>query len=376
MLRSICSLLAWGFCVPVAAQDYSELAQAYEACRAHIGPVDPPARTDPDDFGFTVSVRRVGHRYHIREATSGSGVEAFHEGRAELYDPRRCSRLIVRWSAVDGAGRLDVHDIEIVGNANAAPSEVAALLGHSVEAARPNSSAHAFARAWVQHPPAAGPARVCGQDLADSAATLVTVALGGWTVGDAVVRPQPWYAGRPQASPRTYWNREVLQSLGVRRSGPSGSPIQGVLVPPVQLAAPILRIGRYELLEAPALNGRNRARALAIYDHRHNRHRWVLVTRGCVSASRLTVRAHTSRHVLLEARNHHGVYAALDGAVVVDLVAGVARPVYWGCDEFHRMDQPIVVSDTVPSRATLLCPDGSRVDIDLDEGASPSGTSP
>ncbi|MEZ4434621.1 MAG: hypothetical protein R3F65_19640 [bacterium] len=124
---------------------------------------------------------------------------------------------------------------------------------------------------------------------------------------------------------------------------------------------PRVRAGRYTLYTGPALGGRNDAVALAVYDRPRRRHRWLMVTRGCVNGTYLHIVAHDDRYVLAYTESRHGRYAENDAPLLLDLHAGVARRIWTRCPEYA--DDP----PTVPHADGLRhrCVDADPIDISL-----------
>jgi hypothetical protein len=84
--------------------------------------------------------------------------------------------------------------------------------------------------------------------------------------------------------------------------------------------------GRFELREAP-LGGRNDGRAIAIYDRKMNRHRWVLLTRGCIQGTEVNWLGAIDGLAIGVTSSHPSRYAQGDAILVIDLAAGTALAV-------------------------------------------------
>ncbi len=181
-----------------------------------------------------------------------------------------------------------------------------------------------MARAWLEHDCDGG-----------SDSTLV------WKPGELLAGPiapaQPWFHGEPTRSAYSFWSVAAQRSIAARTSLlphdddellPRGTQdkLAGVVVPGLDAPTATFTVGTIEIREA-ALPGRNDGRAIALYDRAANRHRWVLLTRGCVQGSTVAWLGAIGTRAIGVTASRHGRYARGDAIVVIDTAAGTASAI-------------------------------------------------
>lgn len=277
----------------------SVVRRAYARCAAALAFEPPPVLSADDEDWESVHVAQRGERWLVRYNTWGNGVEATYSGWNELFDPSHCTQLRYEWQTSDGAMRTEgvvrwQHRGEPT---NAELREVAAERGDA------SNPAHAFARMWLS--------QTC-LDLP----LLEVRADGRWDLAGPMGSAQPWMRGRPVAPVATFWPDPQQQPGALRGSEVPGGERFG---PPRR----VRRVGRLEIWEL-RIRDRNGARAIAVYDRRADRHRWLTVTRGCINGTVVRWLGNDSRFAVGITESQHPVYQHGDGVLVLDLELGVA----------------------------------------------------
>ncbi len=95
------------------------------------------------------------------------------------------------------------------------------------------------------------------------------------------------------------------------------------MVPGLPAPTKTFTVGTIEVREAE-MPGRNSGRAIALYDRATNRHRWVLLTRGCIQGSTVRWLGAIGARAIGVTSSRHGRYAQGDAIVVLDTAAGMA----------------------------------------------------
>lgn len=297
---------------------YGEARAAWLACFPKDAPVDVPALGD--DGLLKIAVTRIGPRVRIAWHDGGSGSEAVYSGATIELDAKTCAALWERDATYDGAFVLRVR---IGWTKRGAPTEreLAALVAAPAHTEQP---AFAMGRAWLDHDCDGGP---------DS--TLA------WAPGKLVAGPiaptQPWFHGEPVKSQASFWSVAAQRSIAARTSllphdddellpPRTQDKLLGVVVPGLHAPAVTFTVGTIEIREA-ALLGRNDGRAIALYDRAANRHRWVLLTRGCVQGSTVAWLGAIGTRAIGVTASQHDRYARGDAIVVVDTAAGTASAI-------------------------------------------------
>ena len=271
-------------------------------------------------ISLKIDVTRTGTHVRIAWHWGGSGSEAVYGATTIELDTKSCAALWDRDTTYDGAFALQVR---IGWTKRGAPTEreIAALVAAPAHAGQP---AFAMARAWLDHRCDGGPE-----------STLT------WAPGKLLAGPiapaQPWFRGEPAKSPPSFWSEAAQHSIAARTSlvlpdddellprGPQDQ-LAGIVVPGLDAPTETFTVGTVEIREA-ALPGRNDGRAIALYDRAANRHRWVLLTRGCVQGSTVEWLGTIGARAIGVTASRHGRYARGDAIVVIDTATGTASAV-------------------------------------------------
>jgi hypothetical protein len=297
---------------------YAVAESAWERCTVgQTGlPHFPEVSDPPADERF--SAIREGSLVRVEYNTWGSGSDALYTGVIIELDVKSCAALWARYLTYDGAFATDFR-IGWLQRKRPSDAELERLLNASV--ARPNDPLDAMARAWLGHQCDGG---------AES-----TLAWSSQPATGPIAPAQPWHPGVPTRSRRSFWTVKQQQEIGARASlvpsddaGEIFPPVAldqlvGVAVP--DLPAPVKRFtdGGFELREAP-LSDRNDGRAIAIYDRKMNRHRWVLLTRGCIQGTKVQWLGAIQGLAIGVTHSEQSRYAKGDAIVVIDPAAGTA----------------------------------------------------
>lgn len=276
------------------ARDEREARRAYARCGEAEGFEAPPVLTlDDEDYADVHFVQR-GPRWLVHYATWGNGVDAGYAGWSEMLDPRSCARLRYEWATSDGAMRSES---TFRWHNRGAPTdeEVRELAAERGQVSNP---AHALARLRL--------AQRCHELPGITAARA-------WELAGPIAPAQPWLAGRPATPVSTFW------------PNPQQTPgtLGGVTVPALSAPARVRQAGALELWSSSA-SDRNGAQAIAVYDPRADRHRWLVLTRGCIQGTRVRWIAAEGPFVIGITESRHPVYQDGDGVLVLDLQRGLA----------------------------------------------------
>ncbi|MGE0549436.1 MAG: hypothetical protein AB7O24_13420 [Kofleriaceae bacterium] len=146
---------------------------------------------------------------------------------------------------------------------------------------------------------------------------------------------QPWLSGMPVSSPATFWRASLLDSihshahlvLGEDPRGfePNGNAeLVGVRVPALtSRPTRTFAAATIDVFEAE-IPGRNAGRAIAIYDRANKRHRWVVVTRGCVQGTTVRWLGAIGTKLIGMTESRHARYQRGDAILVIDVLTGTA----------------------------------------------------
>jgi hypothetical protein len=298
---------------------YAKASAAWAACFPKDAPVELPPAASADDLGTSLDVTRVGTHFRIAGSWGGSGSDAVYGGTTVDFEPGTCATLWARTFTYDGAF---ARQFRIGWAKRGAPSE-RELTSLVAAPAILHAPAFAMARAWLDHSCDGSPE-----------STLE------WSPGALLAGPvapaQAWLAGVPTASPDSFWSSDALHSIGARASLevdladdnemmprlPSDRLV-GVVVPGLAAPTRTFNVGTIEIREAE-MPGRNGGRAIALYDRAKNRHRWVLLTRGCIQGSTVQWLGAIGARAIGVTSSQHGRYARGDAIVVLDTAAGIA----------------------------------------------------
>lgn len=103
----------------------------------------------------------------------------------------------------------------------------------------------------------------------------------------------------------------------------SAAEIAGIVVPPIGRPRLTYSAAGVQLFESE-IPGRNAGRAIAIRERATNRHRWVVVTRGCVQGTTVRWVGAVGNRIIGVTQSRHGVYAAGDAILIIDVPSGTA----------------------------------------------------
>ena len=291
-------LAAWRGCFP-------------EGSRVPVWPSIP----DADDHTAGLDVRRTATGFTVGASGGGVGVEGGSGGETIALETRGCRALWVEHSTYDGALAMRVR----IGWANRDAPTDSELRKLVAEPARRDDPAHAFARAWLTHRCRGGP---------DSTLEWAK------SIEGPIAPAQPWHPGPPQRPPATLWTAAALEAIGAgellrvaagdedlqSRGGPE---IPGITVPACSRPMRTFAGAGVELFESE-IPGRNGGRAIALRDPAANRHRWVVVTRGCVQGTTAEWLGSVGPRIVGLTRSRHGRYAQGDAILIIDVPTGTA----------------------------------------------------
>jgi hypothetical protein len=283
-----------------------------------------PSRPDPEDYGAGLAVRRTTRGFRVDAFASGNGVEAGYTDITIDFEPQGCRALWSIENAFDGAlgSRVEAGWVN-----RGAPTE-AEVRDLIAEPARADDAGDAFARAWLGHRCAGGP----DSDLAWDRA-----------IEGPIAPTQPAHDGPPLRAPRTFWSAAALDAIGASGAARhfdddddddddegTGAPrprkdvqLDGVSIPPIGRPRPTFATRRYQLFEA-TIPGRNEGKAIALLDRAANRHRWVVVTRGCVQGTTVSWLGTVGDRIVGVTNSRHGRYAEGDAILVIDAPTATA----------------------------------------------------
>lgn len=316
----LCSLSPNAAFAQLDRRTFDEARLAFNGCAALFGDERFPSWPLDDDGYQVLRAHRVGARWLVSEDSFGNGVDAEHGGQTLLFDPSDCSLVVSSWGMSDGDFLMEAQ-VRVVRGAPPSPEDVAALT--LATSAQPDAPEHGVARAWLQH--------TCPRD--ENLAWPHTSTT--WDVFGPLARAQPWLPGLPRAAPSTYWTEAQLRALAASDLPRSLDDRTGVIVPSVPAARRVWSGEGYEIWAA-VLSGRNAGEALAIVDPRHRRHRWVLLTRGCVDGTRTRWIASGRGMVVGQTESRHPVYEDNEAVVAIELAEGRAWVASLPSEELDR----------------------------------------
>ena len=325
MTRRACSLIALLVAgrveaapAPAASTPYTDASAAWAVCFPKDAPVELPAAPSPDDPSTRVKVTRIGTHFRIASDWGGSGSDAVYGGTTIDFERDTCATLWARDFTYDGAFARGVR----VGWAKRGAPDDRELANLVAAPAIPDAPSFAMARTWLDHSCAGSP---------DSTLEWPPGALLAGPIAPA----QPWLTGVPAKSLDSLWSRDALHAIGARASLEAeltddasemmprlaGDGLVGVMVPGLSAPRKTFKVGTIEIREAE-MPGRNGGRAIALYDLAANRHRWVLLTRGCIQGTTVRWLGAIGARAIGVTSSLHGRYARGDAIVVLDTAAG------------------------------------------------------
>jgi hypothetical protein len=301
------------------------------AAGAHVP--DFPSAPDPGDPSTELTITKTARGFRLHHAWGGSGHEAVYGGLELDFAPDGCVALWSEDGTYDGAFAWRVR----VGWIHRGKPNARELADLGMPPATPDSAPSAMARAWLGHECAGGPDSPLPDD----------------SLFGPIAPAQPWHAGKPTASAASFWSIAALDAIGEHAhlrptddddlKSHGGPELAGIYVPGLAAPSRAFQRAAFELYEAE-LPGRNAGRAIAFYDRAKDRHRWVMLTRGCVQGTTVRWLGVDGARVVGITRSLSGRYAKADAVVVIDTSAGTASA--------QRLPQAIREADTEP-RATL-----------------------
>ncbi len=286
--------------VPVRGRPVVELVQRTLAQRCPgLAPPEFDSVDGTDDEGATwLGARPVGKTaLLLYRIVSGHGVTAEYSVDVTHYDLAACTTTSLN---------IEYYDSGLTGRLFGAPpsSLLTQVIGPEYD---PGDPSHAYASLLTTTgdcTPDESP------DLADDAPR------GGAPDLEVLPLPfseQPWFRGRPRPQARVW--KQVQQV-----DDQTKEPIYARVIEP---PAPPRRLRVIENLEifGADLPGRNAGLALALYDPRGDRHRWLLVTRDCLQGTSIYWLAAGSGLAIGYAASGHPAYSeeGRDGLFALDL---------------------------------------------------------
>jgi hypothetical protein len=275
---------------------------------------------------MTLDVRRTARGFRIDDGIYISSIEGGHEEQSIEFEPDGCRAL---WSHDEGFEGSLASRVE-AGWANRGPPTDAELRALIAEPARADGARVAFARAWLQHSCPGGPSSTLSWER---------------KLEGPIAPRQPSHAGPPRRAPATFWSAATLKAIGAenallhwfddmddvedQKDDPDPPPprkdvqLGGVFVPPIGPPVPTFASGRFQLFEAK-LPGHNGGRAIAVLDRTANRHRWAVVTRGCVQGTTVGWAGAIGDRFVGVTHSQHGTYALGDAILVIDAPTATA----------------------------------------------------
>lgn len=249
-----------------------------------------------DEGGFWIGAQPVGRDALLVYAIdSGTGVTAEYGVHVTRFDLVACTETSLAIEYYDSSLTGRMYDIP--------PSPMLTqFVGPMYDASDP---AHAYATLL------ATPGACTPEDPPD----LADAPRAGAPDLDLLPLPfpdQPWFSGRPRPQARV-WKEQVV--------GPTTDrPIRARVIEPPTSLRRLRVIDGLELFGAD-LPGRNGGLALALYDPRTDRHRWLLATRGCLQGTAIYWLAAGSGLVIGYAASDHPIYweEGRDGLFALDL---------------------------------------------------------
>ncbi|HEY0134509.1 MAG TPA: hypothetical protein VGB85_10525 [Nannocystis sp.] len=255
-----------------------------------------PVRFEPsdgtDEYGATwLGAQPLGTTALIlHKVTSGNGVYAEYDVDATRYDLVACTATTLR---------IDYADEALTGSVDEMPplSLLRQVVGPAHDRGDP---AHAYATLLATTTGACVP-----EDPPDFTDDAPQAGAPGLEVLPLPFGEQPWFPGPPRPQARVW--REVQDGAQV-------------IVPPKRLRR--LRVVDGVEVFGADLPGRNGGLALALYDPRADRHRWLLFTRACLYGTSVYWLAEGSGLAVGYAASGHPVYwqEGRDGLFAIDLI--------------------------------------------------------
>jgi hypothetical protein len=216
--------------------------------KARAAAVDAAA----DRYPNALVARRRARKLEISITALGRGVDAQHSMVTWLVDPKRCRAISVTATPRDGQLRwaLRFSSDRRRGPRAAERKRLLQIAGYALLQRSKVSFGAAALLASAHH---------CGRLKGTRRAV-------GWALSGPLAPRQRRYRGKPRGSP-----------LAASLRGRAAFAVSFVRAP-----ERAQRHERYEVYLA-SLGGRSRDQAIAIYDRKRKRHRWVVQTRACTS---------------------------------------------------------------------------------------------
>jgi len=308
---------------------YKAAEVAWRACFSATPRVpsfpEPPDR--PDDSSEPLEVRRTAGGFRVESGEFTSSVEAggHHILRID-FEPRGCRAL---WADDDGFNGALAGHIE-AGWVNRDPPTEAEVRSLIAEPARADDPRHGFARAWLSHRCRGG---------------IAAHFKGERPIEGPIAPAQPAHDGLPRQAPRTFWPDAAVRAIGAgaalrwfdeedeEEADENGPPVPkppppdvqlgGISVQPIERPKPTFATRRFQIFEAE-IGGHNGGKAIALFDRTARRHRWVVVTRGCVQGTTVAWAGTVGDRIIGVTHSRHERYAEGDAILVIDTPTATA----------------------------------------------------
>lgn len=322
-----------------------------------------PALPDEVEARLPFEAVRTATVFRLEEGWSGDGLHAAHGGREIEFEPRGCRAVWVDWATSDGA-LATTANVGWINRERPTETELTRLVAAP---ARPSDPAHGFARAWLTH---ACPGGVYSELQ--------------WTraIEGPLAPSQPWFGGDPRITHPTFWSLSELASVKANPAfwrmtdgnDKSVTPVQGerevvgIKVPGVGPPTRTFTALNVDIFEAE-LPGRNLGRAIALRDRASNRHRWVVVTRGCIQGTTVKWVGVVGAKIVGVTHSRHPAHAEGDAVLIIDVPSGTG----WAIRFPEAVRDRLLLGGRGQVRASLR---GTRLSLRLREITSTINLAP
>lgn len=309
--------------------------------------LDPSTWDEDPGHSYGVTRSKAGGLLEF-DLSEGNGVHGNHNLGLTRYDLRRCDTE---------SASVDYYDQNLTGALSAAETSTLPV-GERLDASDPQ---HAYAALLLS----AGDE--CSLELPPDGVLDGWPPVPGAPTFELAALPfveQPELKGRPRRQVRVR-----------KASTPGDGDWTDVLVEAPLGPHRLHRVGAVDIYGAD-LPGRNAGFALAVHDRRANRHRWVALTRGCISGTVIHWLADGDDLVVGYAVSGHPIYAeeGRDGLFVLDLRHGRAHrlllegsPLVWEPKPGEELDvldpPPELIGRMRKDRRTLRTRCGNEVPL-------------
>lgn len=242
----------------------------------------------------------------FRTVYNENGVDAEYGVETVLHDLAACTSTTVY---------VRYHDMGLSGAVADQPPAAAMATVTGARPYDPSRADHAYATLLATATGTCEPEEAGMEEVEDPTRVpgAPTVAIAGLPFVT-----QTWFSGRPGAQARVWRPVDEVDEQTGERNGAR-------VVPPPRKPRRLFAAEGVEIFGAD-LPGRNAGFALAVYETAGDRHRWVMMTRGCLLGSRVYWLAAGAGLVVGYALSDHPAYQeeAQDGLFVLDVAAGRA----------------------------------------------------